>query len=125
MAMVITGCGNNTKKFILDGYKSCDEYFDDGFRKYTDYCKYYYDQSFDATFSENSYYTAVSKDYVTVIKQYFNNFQSQFMSEPDKYDFDSSCITEGDYYYEKQEGSSHDVCLYDVESHTLYYIHDN
>ena len=103
----------------------CDEYFDDGFRKYTDYCKYYYDQSFDATFSENSYYTAVSKDYVTVIKQYFNNFQSQFMSEPDKYDFDSSCITEGDYYYRKEEGGGYDVGLYDLESHTLYYIHDN
>ena len=40
VAMVITGCGNNTKEFILDGYKSCDEYFDDGFKKYTDYCKF-------------------------------------------------------------------------------------
>ena len=79
VAMVITGCGNNTKEFILDGYKSCDEYFDDGFKKYTDYCKYYYDKSFDVTFSENSYYTVVSKDYVKVIKQYFNNFQSEFV----------------------------------------------
>ena len=96
VAMVITGCGNNTKEFILDGYKSCDEY-----------------------------YTVVSKDYVKVIKQYFNNFQSEFMSEPDKYDFDSSCITEGDYYYRKEEGGGYDVGLYDLESHTLYYIHDN
>lgn len=125
VAMVITGCGNNTKEFILDGYKSCDEYFDDGFKKYTDYCKYYYDKSFDVTFSENSYYTVVSKDYVKVIKQYFNNFQSEFMSEPDNMILISSCITEGDYYYRKEEGGGYDVGLYDLESHTLYYIHDN
>lgn len=60
-----------------------------------------------------------------LLKQYFNNFQSEFMSEPDKYDFDSSCITEGDYYYRKEEGGGYDVGLYDLESHTLYYIHDN
>ena len=73
----------------------------------------------------NVYYNALEQDYVKVIKQYFNNFQSEFMSEPDKYDFDSSCITEGDYYYRKEEGGGYDVGLYDLESHTLYYIHDN
>jgi hypothetical protein len=93
--------------------------------KYTDYCKYYYDEASDRTFEESKYYTELSKDYITVVKNYFEKFPSEFMSEPDKYDFHISYITEGDFYYINSKDGDYDVYLYDVESHTLYYIHDN
>lgn len=125
ITILITGCGQQREEYILDGYNDCDEYFDDGFRKYTDYCKYYYDEEADQIFAENEYYTKVSKDYIILVKDYFDNFPSEFMSEPEKYDFDSSCVTEDDYFYKNSQNGDYDVCLYDVESHTLYYIHDN
>lgn len=54
-----------------------------------------------------------------------------------EYDFDNDIITAGDYVYidskeGKKIGSSYyekfddyNVCLYDIDSHTLYYIHNN
>ena len=122
---IMVGCGQERKEFILDGYYSSDEYFDEGFRKYTDYCKYYYNENADQIFAESQYYTKVAEDNICGVKKNFEDFPSEFMSEPDKYDFDSACITEGDFYCRYSEEGIFDVCLYDVETHTLYYIHNN
>jgi hypothetical protein len=32
--ILIIGCGQERKEFVLDGYNACDEYFDDGFKIY-------------------------------------------------------------------------------------------
>lgn len=65
---------------------------------------------------------------------YFYNFEQL---EKENYDFNCNNINEGDYYYIKtKEGEkigdskydkydNYSIYLYDIESHTLYYIHSN
>lgn len=125
IALLLSGCESEKNECVLEGYKSCDEYFSDGFRKYTDYCRYYYNESFDTVFAGNACYTKLTEDCISVVRNYFENFPYKYMDEPDKYDFDTSCITEGDYYYKKESDGAYDIGLYDTESHTLYYIHNN
>ncbi len=120
---------------ILNGYTDCEEYFDEeGFADYTDYCKYYYEEGSESRFAENGLYERVGTS-IKVVKEYFENCQSmmELGDRGDDYDFDDSCISEDDYVYMdvKNEGSDlrkfddYDVFLYDVEGHTLYFIHNN
>ena len=50
----------------------------------------------------------------------------------DEFDFNESCISEGDYVYiiedtdvSKQKYYNYDVFLFDIDSDTLYFIHSN
>lgn len=46
MAIYISGCSSFSDKSILKGYIDKEEYFaKDGFRDYTDYYKYHYEES--------------------------------------------------------------------------------
>ncbi|MBB6715530.1 hypothetical protein [Clostridium gasigenes] len=139
LIICLSGCSSPSDKGILNGYISKDEHFDkDGFQDYTDYCKYYYDASSDL-FLENDIYSTVKEDDIENIRSYFTNFAS-WMDTADRaeeYDFDDSCISEGDYIYIKTKegeaiGSSnykkfdnYYVYFYDTQSATLFYIHSN
>ncbi len=118
--------GNNDPKY---GYYKKEEYFDkEGFQDYTDYCKYYYEDKYDVKFAEDKYYTKVEEENIPEIIEYFEEFEGWMLPErANEYDFDKSQITPGDYVRIEGKGKdiSFDVYLYDIETHTLYYIHNN
>lgn len=130
---------SSENKEVLKGYIGKEEYFDrNGFQDYTDYCKYYYNES-NKLFLENDKYSLVKMEDIENIRSYFTNFES-WMKEANRdneYDFNDSCISEGDYIYIKtKEGKSigdsiykkfddYSIYFYDVESATLFYIHTN
>ena len=123
--------GNNDPK---SGYYKKEEFWDkEGFQDYTDYCKYYYEDKYDAKFAEDKYYTKVKEDNITEVVGYFEIMEDVMLPErADDYDFDKAQITAGDYVRiesEYIEGTStyasFDVYLYDVETNILYYIHNN
>lgn len=137
--MCLSGCFSFSDKEILSGYISKDEHFDkSGVQDFTDYCKYYYDASFDS-FSKSDTYSMVKEDDIENIRSYFDNFESWMTSADriEEYDFDDSCISVGDYFYIKtKEGEAignseyekfdnYSVYFYDTQSSTLFYIHAN
>lgn len=139
ITIFINGCSSFSDKAILKGYIDKEEYFDkEGFQDYTDYCKYYYEES-NNLFLESNIYSGVTEYNLENIRSYFTNFESWMDSSDrsDEYDFDDSCISEGDYIYIKTKewessGDSkytkfadYNVYFYDTESATLFYIHSN
>ena len=126
-------------KGVLKGYIGKEEYFDEnGFQDYTDYCKYYYEES-NNLFPKSDIYSEVKKEDIENIRSYFINFKSWMDSadRDDEYDFDDSCISEWDYFYiQTKEGNpigdstyekfdNYSMYFYDTESATLFYIHSN
>lgn len=121
------------------GYYHKEEYYDEtGWQDFTDYCKYYYKEKDDDKFIKNQKYSYVNGEIVTEVVGYFENFEGWMLPErEDEYDFDKSWITVGDYVYiDDKEGESigesrymkyqnYNVYFYDIETHTLYYIHNN
>ncbi|MEG2290727.1 MAG: hypothetical protein RSA29_14685 [Clostridium sp.] len=139
MIIFINGCSSFSDKAVLKGYIDKDEYFDkDGAQDYTDYGKYYYKES-NNIFLKNDIYSLVKEEGIENIRSYFTNFKSWMDAgdRTDEYDFDDSCISEGDYIYIKtKEGKSigdskykkfdnYTIYFYDTESATLFYIHSN
>ena len=130
----ITGCAPRGK-FVLDGYSDCEEYFGEGFREYTDYCKYYYTEKEDTLFKNSADYTQVTIDeQVQKLITYFEKHRYAMSQNEDQYDFNASAVNTGDYYClidESKDGlsmgkySNYTLYYYDVETHTLYYIHCN
>ncbi|MGL4107472.1 hypothetical protein [Clostridium sp. LP20] len=130
----LSGCSSSSDKRILKGYISKEEYFDkEGFQDYTDYCKYYYDKSSDL-FSESDTYSMVKENDIENIKSFFINVASwmEAAERSEEYDFDDSCISEGDYFNISLVGNSnhqkfdnYSVYFYDTQSATLFYIHSN
>lgn len=111
------------------GYYEKQEYFDkEGFQDYTDYCKYYYTEEYDEKFAKNKDYSYVNEEDIPEIISYFEEFEGWMLPErANEYDFDKSRITVGDYVRIDSEGIdiNFDVYFYDVETHILYYIHNN
>ncbi|MDO5291587.1 MAG: hypothetical protein Q4F05_02430 [bacterium] len=120
---------------VLRGYSSCEEYFDPhGMQDYTDYCKYYYNSNKDENFAKK--YREVSEQDIDRLCEYFENFE-QWMKTAERsfeYDFNTYQINVGDYYYiETKEGQQpgygtydhYSIYFYDIETHTLYYAHNN
>lgn len=127
LCMILLSACSSKSNEIIEGYSNCEEYYSNGFQDYIDYCKYFYKESEDKKFEENSYYSIVTKENIDDIKSYFDKFPYESMEDSNKYDFETDNINEGDYYSLKA-GSNNDnysVFLYDVNSHILYYIHYN
>lgn len=133
-AIFLTGC-SLMNSGVLPGYTDSEEHFEeDGFQDYTDYCKYIYEPGAEEKFAGSSLYEIVG-DSTTSVEGYFENCRTLMDSgdRMDEFDFDASCISENDYVYviNKNPGSplkkydNYDVYLYDVEGHTLYFIHNN
>ena len=138
LMFAMTGCSQSKMVGIPDGYIDKEEYYDkDGFQDYTDYAKYMYDSK-DVIIS-NKEYKKIEQDDVQDVVGYFEDF-SVLMESADRlseFDFDISNINEGDYIKIKtKEGQkigngkygkydNYSVYFFDVESLTLYYIHNN
>jgi hypothetical protein len=123
---------------VPEGYMDKEEHFDkNGFQDYTDYCKYYYDSA--EAFESNAFYEPVTDDDIENIRSYFMNFRFWMMGSDrlNEYDFNSFCITSGDYVrIITKEGQpigdtrygkfdNYTVYFFDTDTCTLYYIHGN
>lgn len=127
-----------TPNYVLNDYTDSEEYYDkDGFQDYTDFCIYRYDSADE--FIDSRLYDKVFENDVENIRSYFDNFKGWMEAENrlDEYSFDSTSVSEGDYYHiETKEGEpigqgkyskfdNYSVYFFDVETNTLYYIHNN
>ena len=118
----------------LPDYIDKEFYSSGGFQDYTDYGKYTYQIS-EMPLIHNSYFLRVSEENIPEILSYIENFEgwveiTEFPSE--KYDFDKSVITEGDYFYilskydePGQEFYDYNVYYFDLDAQILYYFHNN
>jgi len=129
---------------VMASLPKCDSsecYYSDGFQDYTDYCKYYYDEQ-DNILDEvknSQYFKIITSDDITEINNCFDNFEGwlKYVDYKDKYDFQRDIIDTEDYFYiennetsEKYAGysdkySAYNVYFFDVQTKTLYFIHNN
>ena len=135
--LLLSGC-TATNKYIPKGYIEKEEHYDkEGFQDYTDYAKYIYNTK--DIVSNNKDYNIVTSDNIEDLTEYFNEFKLVMESQNrlKEYDFNINQITEGDYFKiitkEYTDTSSNEdskfynfsVYLFDTETLTLYYIHNN
>lgn len=132
----LSGCGLNS---IPDGYTEKDEHFEkNAIQDTVDFANYKYDSIDRLRNSEcYEYYKTVSEGDIENLKGYFENFVEWLNDERlAEYSFDTSCISEGDYYLlETEEGKSmgdgyfygkydiYRLYFFDAETLTLYFIH--
>ncbi len=124
----------------LPEYFSEECYWDEGFRDYDDYCKYFYNEKTIKEFESKAEFKKVTESDIKNIKSYFENFNERVESKSyyDKYDFDyQSQIKEGDYFCiiaeperEVIEGVfdkfyNYNVYYVDMSKGILYFIHSN
>ena len=135
--ILLTSC-SAAPKYVPNGFTKSEEHFDkDGFQDYTDFCIYTYDSA--DCFINNSNYSIITDNDIENLKCYFDNFQGWMETEErlNEYSFDSNSISLGDYFHiETKEGEqigggkyakydNYDVYFFDIETMTLYYIHNN
>lgn len=136
LILLLTGCNGTMNVEIPKGYISKIEHYDtEGIQDHTDYAKYIYDK----TIVENDNNYKLVQDDINNIKSYFNDFKSVMESKErlNEYDFDIDSITENDYVrIITKEGTpigdstygkfdNYSIFLFDSETLTLYYIHNN
>jgi len=113
-----------------------DCYYSDGFQDYTDYCKYYYvkQENILEEVKNSPYFKPVTPDDIKELNSYFDNFEGwlEYVDYKDKYDFQRNDIDTEDYFYiendeisEKHKYWDYDVYFFDVQTQTLFYIHNN
>ena len=114
----------------------CDDkvyYSDGGFGDYTNYGEYYFNEKTIKRFEKNRKYTRVVEGDIDCIRSYFTNFEDwlKWTDFEDEYTFDKNTqIDVGDYYYiyneyEDKTYSNYDVYYVDIETNTVYFIHNN
>lgn len=135
----IIGCASQANYVeIPKGYSSKEEHYQKGgFQDYADYAKYIYPSK--EIIENDDQYEKVTKENILNITGYFEDFYNWMETSDriDKYDFDKSIINVGDYIRIKtKEGKkigdsnygkydNYSVYYFDVETLTLYYIHNN
>ncbi len=135
LALALTGCDvTGLEMYGMPRYESKECYYDEeGFRDYTDFCKYYYNETTIKQFETHSKYQKVSKSDMEEIKSYFEVFaeRAEIKNYYENYDFDYSIqVKEGDYFYiiEKPDCPKYgcfDVYYVDMTKQILYFIHVN
>lgn len=125
-------------KYVPRGYTGCEEHYEeDSIQDYTDFCLYRYDSA--DYFTNNKAYSKIGEADIETVKEFFEDFKGVMESQErlDEYKFDTASISSGDYVrIETKEADfggetpfdnyvSYDVYFFDVETLTLYYIHDN
>ena len=119
----------------LPDYESKEFYSSGGFQDYTDYGKYIYRIS-ETALVNNPYFLQVTETDIPKICSYIDDFEnwveisSDFPKE--RYDFDASQITPGDYFYisnryeaPEKKFWSYNVYYFDLSSGILYFFHNN
>ena len=123
---------------IPNGFIGKETHFDgDGFQDFTDYCKYYYRDSFP--FTDNPKYRCTTAEDLDELRGYFRNFREWMAIEGrlDEFDFDISRIAPDNYVYIRTREhepigdpdvwkyADYTVYYFDVSTCVLYYIHTN
>lgn len=137
LILLLTACDGTMNTEIPKGYTTKTEYYDkEGIQDHTDYAKYVYDK---VIVENDDNYTKVNENDIENIKSYFNDFKDvmESLERLNEYDFDINSITENDYVrIITKEGTpigdstygkfdNYSVFLFDNETLTLYYIHNN
>ena len=125
---------------VMASLPKCDSsecYYSDGFQDYTDYCKYYYEKQDNILddVKNNQYFKNVRPADIIEINSYFDNFESwlEYVDYSNKYDFQRGRIDTEDYFYIENDFKSdeehkywdYDIYFFDVQTKTLYFIHNN
>ena len=125
----------------LPKYDSMAAYSSGDFQDYTDYAKYSYHSVDENTLTETGYFKKIADADISDICDYIDNFE-QWVENCggellEKYDFDRSNISAGDYFHlitkagqpigEGTYDKFDDYSLYyfDMDAQTLYYFHSN
>lgn len=125
-------------EYILEGYSNQTSLNTGSVPDFSIYNKYYYDEYMDQKFIDSGLYQKVEEINIQYISEYFDYIKRQFKNEGmgDGFDFDNNVITVGDYFHiSTKEGQKisdaeygkfdiYKVYLYDMETHTLYFIHE-
>ena len=138
----LCGCEKKDKVIAsLPDYNGKLFYTSGGFQDYTDYAKYLYENVTVQTFTSSKYFRETNLDDVDEMLLNIGNFEDWVDTIggqlEDKYDFDKSIVTEGDYFYIKtKEGEeisqspygkfdNYTVYFFDMDTQILYYFHNN
>ncbi len=125
---------------LLPEYKNVQFYRGKGFQDYTQFGKYYYDETVIKFINkEQAMLYVKDKADVSKIINYFQNFKKWIENEDfkDKYDFNMENVTVGDYFYitnnypnedfdyNPEKYPTYNVYWFDTETLTMYFIHNN
>lgn len=125
----------------LPDYESKEFYTNHGFQDYTDYVKYIYDNITIQDLESSEYLTIITADDVENIILFIEDFEGWVEAcggeLKEKYDFDKTIITDGDFFYiDTKKGEpigqgtygkfdNYSVYYFDVDAQILYYFHNN
>ena len=148
--VLICSCFTPRQKIVistLGEYEKEEFYSSGGFQDYTDYGKYYFNEV--PSIEDNEYFKFVAETDIVVLNGYIDNFDNwvNLISESPSnkedrelvknYDLDRTIINEGDFFYiydkmgepigesQYEQYECYDVYIFDIESCTLYYFHNN
>lgn len=141
IGFAITKALSNTVIGSLSVYSDKVSYVSDGYQDYSIYRKYIYKnpEKVKKKLKDNKFFMPVTNEDVAYIESYFDNFEEWIEGESfyAQYDFKKSCIDEGDYFYIENKDTyekyanyeneywAYNVYFFDVQTMTLYFIHNN
>jgi hypothetical protein len=132
--ILLSGCFSKDPYFVIKGYIDCEEYFEDGWMDYTDYCLYFYTPKDDALFQNSSHYQKLSNNKMSELQSFLKDYNECIVFREgyrDWYDFDSMSLSLDDYYIlqvNQKDGDkyhNYDIYYYDTSKHILYYFHND
>ncbi len=150
--VLLCSCFNVTprRKIVistLGEYEKEEFYSSGGFQDYTDYGKYYFNEV--PSIEDNEHFKVATATDIEVLNGYiddFDNWVNLISENPStkkerelvkNYDLDRTIINEGDFFYiydkmgepigesQYEQYECYDVYIFDIESCTLYYFHNN
>lgn len=121
----------------LPGYADKVFYEGSGTKGFTDYGKYFYEETVDL--SHNEYFKKVKDSDIRDIEEYINAYMERVKNEYFYKDFDFSkkIIDENDYFFisnnenkesykiHKNKLDAFDIYFFDTKTDTLYFMHSN
>ncbi len=132
---LLPSCGGQHK--VLKGYSASSEHFETGgFRDYTDYCEYYYDETATGKFKNSAYYNAVTEDGIVQLNAFFTDYYKWIVLK-DGYEnwfsFKSAQMRTEDYFSLEiidpmapyGQFHNYNIYYYDTDKCTLYYFHNS
>ncbi|MBR3593462.1 MAG: hypothetical protein IKL44_02195 [Clostridia bacterium] len=130
LAIIFTLVGCQNEEHILSSYDKKECYYEDGFRDYTHYCKYYYNEQTIKQYEKQSHFKKVTADNINLLRERLITYNDYVDSQKyfDKYDFNyKEQIKTGDLFclIDKSDPSSFDLYYVDFDKCIVYYFHNN
>ena len=126
--LTLVGCQADPQH-VLSSYDQKECYYEQGFKEYTDYCKFYYNEQSIKNYEKQSHFKKVTAENIDSLKELIIEYNRWVKSQEyfDKYDFDyQTQIKIGDLFYWETRGEySFDLYYVDFEKCILYFFHNN